>query len=142
MEKDLTKYYTVEDARTRIYKENLVQGGIASPEKAIKRKEKEYSQEHKDQLAKVDAQQKFEDNVICTNYKQRKEEYNQQTGERQEISEDGGKNAFMNDAFIVSSKWFQWNVIFMILTVIFIVKGTLSWKEKSVAHNQIARAHV
>ena len=64
MEKDLTKYYTVEDARTGIYKDNSVQGRIASPEKAINRREKEDSQEHKDQLAEVDAQHKFEDVLL------------------------------------------------------------------------------
>ena len=49
MKRDLTKDCTMEDARTEVYKENSVQGGIASPEKAMKRKEKEDSQEHKDQ---------------------------------------------------------------------------------------------
>ena len=46
-----------------------------------------------------------------------------------------GKDAFVNYAFAVSNKGVQWNVIFMVLTIIFtIVKGTLLWNEKSVVY--------
>ena len=79
-------------------------------------------------MAKVDAQQKCEHSVTCTTCKKNKGKCNQQTGERHAISEDGGKDAFMNDASIVNKKGFQWKLIFMVLTIIFILKGTLSWK--------------
>jgi len=126
MERTLTKKCTMEDSRTEIHKENSAQGGIVSPEMAMKRREKEDNQELKERLVEADAQQKFEDSVICTNCKKSKGECNQQLGKRQIISKDEGKDAFMNYAFVVSNKGVQWNVIFMVLIVIFtVVKGTL-----------------
>ena len=101
----------------------------------MKRRGKEGSQELKNRLTEASAQQKFEDYVTCTTWKKSKGECNQQTRERQEISEDEDKDACMNYAFAVSSKGVQWNVIFVVLTIIFsVVKGTLQWNEKSVIY--------
>ena len=97
----------------------------------MKKKGKENNKELKERLVKTDAQHKIEDNVICTNCKKSKGECNKQLGKRQNISKDEGKDAFMDYAYAMSSKGVQWNVIFLVLTVIFtIVKGNLWWNEK------------
>ena len=104
MERTLTKECTMEDGRTKIYKENSVPGGTINPLKAVKRRGKEDNQELKERLVETDAQQKIEDNVICTNCKRSKGECKQQIENRQTISEDEGKDAFVNYAYAVSSK--------------------------------------
>ena len=55
VERTLTKDCIMEDSRTEMYKENSVQGGTVSPEKAMKSREKEGSRERNDQLVEVDA---------------------------------------------------------------------------------------
>lgn len=104
----------------------------------MKKRGKEDNLEHKDQLAKVELQQKFEDSITYTSCKNNEGNCNLQTGERQEILEDEGKDTFMNNASTVNSKGFQWKLILIMLIVIFILKGILSGKEKSIAYNFVS----
>ena len=67
MGRTLTKECTMEDTRIEIYTENSTKGGTVNPLKAMKKKGKEDNQELKERLLETDAQQKIEDNVICTN---------------------------------------------------------------------------
>jgi hypothetical protein len=127
MERTLSKGCIMEEGRAYIHKENSVQGGTTSPVKTMKWKGKEDSQEPKDKLEEADVQQKIEDKFICTNCKKRNGRCDQQTEKRQEISEDEGKDAIVNlYASAVRRKGVRWNVMFMVVTIIFIVvKGTL-----------------